>query len=98
MNYEVVEFFLQNLRKEEFQNKKVLEIGSKNVNGSLRPIIERLLDPKEYIGIDIEEGKGVDLVLPVEKLTNIFKEETFDVIICTEVIEHVRKWRLVIIH
>jgi hypothetical protein len=34
MNIAVLEFFIENLQKEEFENKKVLEVGSKYVNGS----------------------------------------------------------------
>jgi len=85
-----------NANVEEFRNKKVLEVGSKYVNGSVRPFVERFLSPKEYIGVDIEPGRYVDIVLPVEKLTEYFGEESFDVVISTELLEHVRNWRLAI--
>jgi SAM-dependent methyltransferase len=92
----VIEFFIENIEKEEFENKRVLEVGSKYVNGSIRPLIERFTHPKEYIGVDIEPGKYVDIVLPAEKLVEYFGEETFDVVISTELLEHVEDWRLVI--
>lgn len=55
-------FGIKNLNKEEIENKRFLEVGSLCVNGSLRPFIENF-NPMEYIGIDIEKGSGVDLVL-----------------------------------
>ncbi len=92
----VINFFFENVKSEEFERKRILEIGSRYVNGSVRPFIENFLKPMEYIGIDIEKGKYVDIVLPAEKIVDYFGEESFDVIICTEVIEHVKDWRKVI--
>ena len=95
-NVAVIEFFIENIEIEEFKGKRVLEVGSKYVNGSVRPLIERFCSPKEYIGIDIEAGKFVDLILPVEKLVEYFGSESFDVVITTELLEHIQNWRLVI--
>ena len=92
----VIEFFIENVEKEEFWNKRVLEVGSKYVNGSVRPFIERFCSPKEYLGIDIEYGRFVDLILPAEKLVDCFGPESFDVVIATELLEHVQNWRLVV--
>jgi len=80
MRISVLEFFMENVKKEEFENKKILEVGSKYVNGSVRPIVKKFLEPKEYIGVDIENGKYID------------------VIISTELLEHVQDWRSVIIN
>jgi len=92
----VIEFFIEYTEPKEFEGKRVLEVGSKYINGSVRPFIERFLKPKEYIGIDIEPGKFVDIVLPAEKIIDYFGKESFDVIIATELLEHVMDWRLVI--
>jgi len=92
----VIEFFIENIEKEEFEGKRILEVGSKYVNGSVRPLIERFCSPKEYIGVDIEAGKFVDLILPAEKLVEYFGPESFDVVIATELLEHVQDWRLVV--
>jgi len=95
---EIIEWFIDIVSKnpEEFRNRRILEVGSKNVNGSVRPLIERFCSPKEYVGIDIENGKYVDVVLPAEKVLEHFGEESFDVVISTELLEHVKDWRLVI--
>jgi SAM-dependent methyltransferase len=96
MNIAVLEFFIENAQKEEFENKRILEVGSKYVNGSVRPLIKKFFNPKEYIGVDIEKGKFVDVVCDAENLVDYFGRETFDVVIATELLEHVKDWRKVI--
>lgn len=59
-------------------------------------MIERLCRPEIRVGIDVEPGKFVDILLPAEKLVECFGEESFDVVISTEVLEHVSDWRNVI--
>ena len=95
-NVAVIEFFIENVERKEFENKRVLEVGSKYVNGSVRPLIERFCSPKEYVGVDVEPGKYVDLILPAEKLVEYFGPESFDIVITTELLEHVQNWRLVV--
>jgi SAM-dependent methyltransferase len=94
----VIEFFINNIKIKEFNEKRILEVGSKYVNGSVRPLIEKFVHPKEYIGVDVEPGKYVDIILPAEKLVEHFGEEAFDIVISTELLEHVKDWRLVIIN
>jgi hypothetical protein len=53
---EVTAFFIDNIKIEEFKGKRVLEVGSRYVNGSVRPLIEHFCSPKEYVGVDIEAG------------------------------------------
>jgi len=96
MHTTVIEFFIKNIKISEFKGKRVLEVGSRYVNGSVRPLIQRFCSPKEYIGVDIEEGKFVDLVLPAEKIVEYFGPESFDVVISAELLEHVKDWRRVI--
>ena len=91
-----MDFFVRNCVADEFRGKRVLEIGSKCVNGSVRSFIERYLSPGEYVGTDIEHGKHVDHVVPAEKLVEVFGPNSFDVVVSTEVLEHVKDWRTVI--
>ena len=95
-NVAVIEFFIESIKAEELNGKRVLEVGSKYVDGSVRPLIENFFSPKEYIGVDIEPGKFVDLILPAEKLLGYFGSESFDVVVTTELLEHVMDWRLVV--
>ena len=64
---------------------RVLEIGSKNINGTVRQYFD---NAKEYIGIDMDEGDNVDVVLDAHDLTPYFKTASFDTVICLETLEH----------
>ena len=91
-NIDCIRWGAKNIKKQEVAGKRVLEVGSYDVNGSLRYIVE-LLEPAEYIGVDIAEGPGVDVVCPAEKLLGRFGKESFDLVISTCVLEHVRDWK-----
>jgi len=80
------------LKKEEIEGKRVIEIGSLDANGSLRPLIESY-NPKEYVGIDIVKGLGVDRICNVENLVEQMGQNIFNVVISTELLEHVKDWR-----
>jgi SAM-dependent methyltransferase len=81
---------------EDFHNKAVIEVGAKDVNASVRPTVTNFGKPSSYIGVDISNGKGVDMIVPAEKLVEKFGENTFDVVISTEMLEHVFDWKIVI--
>ena len=49
-----ISFGMRNLTLSEVRGKKIIEIGSLDVNGSLRSYIESL-NPEKYIGIDMKE-------------------------------------------
>lgn len=95
MNINCFMFGMKNLKAEEIRGKRVIEIGACNVNGSLRPLIEQY-GPQEYTGVDITAGVGVDIVCDVTALITRFGERSFDLIVSTELLEHVRDWRLAI--
>ena len=76
------------LKEQNLSFDKVLEVGSYNVNGSARTIIQA----KEYIGVDAIAGPGVDLIMNGHDLD--FEDETFDCVVSTEAIEHDDKFWL----
>lgn len=88
-------FGATNLRKNEIKGKDVIEVGSKDVNGSLRSYVESR-EPAEYIGVDIEMGPGVDILCSAEDIIDKFGKESFDIVISTELMEHVQDWKKVI--
>lgn len=59
----------------------VLEIGARNVNGTVRG----LFDAERYVGIDVAPGPGVDVVASG---TDYVPDAPADVIVCCEVLEH----------
>lgn len=72
--------------------RRVLEVGSYDVNGSVRPLVEAH-HPATYVGVDVEDGPGVDLVVDCHGLAEAVGAGTFDVVLSTEMLEHVTDWR-----
>jgi len=74
--------------------KNVLEIGSLDINGSMRdynfvgvgPKWIDLIQAENYIGIDLIEGRGVDQVMNSHRLE--FRRNSFDLILCLSMLEH----------
>jgi len=71
---------------EFFVGTSVLDIGSLDINGNNRYLFEQC----NYTGIDIGEGKNVDVVCS----GHLFKsDDLFDVVISTECFEHDEYWQ-----
>ena len=67
-------------------NKRVLEIGSLDINGSVRSHFREC----SYTGIDVAAGPGVDMVCQGQDYGG--PEDSFDVVISCEVMEHNPHW------
>lgn len=94
-NVNCIKWISLNISKEDIHDKRVIEVGALDVNGSARYVIQ-LLEPREYIGIDIEYGSGVDVICPAEEMVERFGRESFDVVISTSLLEHIRDWKRVV--
>ena len=90
-----IEFVRANLRREDVRGRDVIEVGALNVNGSVRALASAL-GPSSYIGVDLQAGPDVDEICDATELVARFGPEAFDLLISTEVLEHVRDWRAVI--
>lgn len=66
---------------------RVLELGSYDVNGSVRPLFK---PPRftEYVGMDMREGPGVDFVCTTSQPLRMWPAGQFGVIVTTEMLEH----------
>ncbi len=93
-NQGCIDFAGRVLSANDVTRKRVIEVGSYDVNGTVRPTIEALR-PMEYVGVDISPGPGVDLVIDAAQLLDRFAPGSFDVVVSTEMVEHVRDWRTV---
>lgn len=65
------------------ETSRVLEFGSKNINGSVRDLFAGCAS---YLGIDIAAGPDVDLI--ADAATCEIEPGTWDVVVCAEVLEH----------
>lgn len=74
---------------------KIADIGSYDVNGCLRPLFQ---NPNwQYTGFDISDGPNVDVTLKSEYGWGEELKEQFDIVVSTQVMEHVYmpwKWIL----
>jgi SAM-dependent methyltransferase len=71
---------------EAFTNVRVLEVGSLDINGSVR----HFFDSTEYVGVDVAPGPCVDLVGKGEELD--YPDNSFDVTVSVECFEHNPEW------
>lgn len=95
MHASVMAFGTRVLTPEMIEGKKVLEVGSLDVNGTLRYHIINMR-PAKYIGVDQTSGPGVDHVMFAEDVMRKIGREKADVVICTEVLEHSKNWETVV--
>lgn len=70
----------------------VLDIGSANINGTVRPLFA---GSATYIGIDIAAGDGVDVVADGRTYN---PPEAPDLIVCCEVLEHCEQPGILVSH
>lgn len=75
---------------EYFNKTKVLDCGSLDINGNNR----HLFYDSEYVGVDIVNGNNVNIVCKISKAyeDKIFKDNYFDVVISTEMLEHDKEY------
>lgn len=65
----------------------VLEVGSKEY-GTITSTFREFYG-SEYVGADMAEGKGVDVVVDLSRTTGPLQDGHFDLVVCCSVLEHV---------
>lgn len=83
-----IDHFIQSVKDKHpnyFQGKKVLEVGSQNINGSVRSHFKDC----NYLGIDLGEAPGVDLVVSI---VDYIHPEEYNTLISSEMLEHCKEW------
>lgn len=81
MHQEAFAFIARAARDVVARRLRIIEIGSRDVNGSIRPVFAG----HEYTGLDIEAGEGVDVVADGATWG---ETAAFDLGVCCEVLEH----------
>jgi SAM-dependent methyltransferase len=74
--------------KELVKDSRVLEIGSYDVNGSIRALFA---NAREYVGVDLTPGPGVDRVGFGHEVED--PDGSFDIAISGECFEHDENWQ-----
>lgn len=81
-------FVQRYVRRHQLAGGNVLEVGSLNVNGTVRG----LFAGGSYLGVDIVDGPGVDRVVNAHQLVDELGPSDpgggFDLVLCLEMLEH----------
>lgn len=83
MHAEAFAFVAANATTEPIE---VLDIGGRNVNGSIRDLFPCAT---KYVAVDIREGDGVDVVADAATWV---PDQEYDVVVSTETFEHAEVW------
>lgn len=90
MSHQQQRFFVNSVKQGlpgYFQGRSVVEIGSLNINGSVREFFSGC----DYLGLDVGEGRDVDLVCRGENYGAA--ADSADVLISCEAMEHNPGWK-----
>lgn len=77
---------IKTMHPELFTDVSVIEMGSLNINGTARDFF----NAKKYLGVDLSEGPGVDLVMEAQKVK--LPKNSFDIAVSAECFEHNPYW------
>ena len=80
--YVNAEKFYHKYCEKNIENKKILDVGSYDVNGTMKPIFEK----GQYVGLDMEVGPNVDIVGVSHDIP--FEKDEFDIVISSSCFEH----------
>jgi SAM-dependent methyltransferase len=80
--YVNAEKFYNKYCEDNIENKKILDVGSYDVNGTMKPIFQK----GQYVGLDMEQGPNVDIVGVSHKIP--FEKDEFDIVISSSCFEH----------
>jgi len=69
---------------DETLNLTIVDVGSQDINGSLRSFSS---PSHQYIGVDFVDGKGVDLIIN-DPYSLPFDTESVDVVLSSSCFEH----------
>ena len=73
----VIKFDKRIISKDKIEQNNLLEIGSFNVNASIRSYI-KVFKPSRYVGIDIMDDADVDMVLNAYDIKDEFRQNSFE--------------------
>ena len=77
-------YLLDDLNKAKGPFEKVLDVGSRNINGSVRDVLPGV----DITGIDFIKCRDVDVVMNAHHILRKFGYHKFDLVTCCETLEH----------
>ncbi|WP_322877281.1 class I SAM-dependent methyltransferase [Pseudocalidococcus azoricus] len=83
------------LNKKSSEELYILDLGSQNIGGSYRPIFN--IPGWKYIGLDLEVGENVDILLRDPYRWNEISSNSVDVLISGQTLEHIQYFWLTIL-
>ncbi len=92
MHESILDWFARHALEPEFAGRVVVEVGSRWVNGGVRPHAERF-EPESYVGCDPVPGPGVDEVCWAEDLATTLDAGSVDTVIATEALHAAVDWQ-----
>lgn len=81
-SYKNAQKFYDKYCSQNIETKTILDIGSMNVNGSLKPIFEK----GNYTGLDQQMGPNVDIIASSHNIP--LQNNCIDIITCSSCFEH----------
>lgn len=99
-NAACLDFASRAIQDHEIRGKRVIDVGSYDVNGSFRHLVKSF-QPREWVGVDLAmcnhgHDPCVTMMLDATELLRRFGAESFDFVMSSEMLEHVQDWRFVI--
>jgi SAM-dependent methyltransferase len=89
-NETAVAFAAEAFHRIPLKGARVIEFGS--FRSPFRGLLE-LHGVERYVGVDLKPGRGVDVTCRVEEAVERFGPESFNLVLSTEMVEHIRDWR-----
>ncbi|MCH9758318.1 MAG: class I SAM-dependent methyltransferase [Proteobacteria bacterium] len=89
--FKFVDTILQRLPLDKTRPQTIVEIGSLDINGTVRDSFKKYMPIQSYTGVDVGEGAGVDVVCSGDELDS--PDNSIDIAISTECFEHNPKWK-----
>lgn len=85
--------FVERIATNVWPRLRVVEFGARNVNGGVRD----LFATASYLGVDLVEGPGVDVVADAAELC-LSELNPPDTVVCCEVLEHAPNAREIVLN
>ena len=89
------DFVRRALDRAHITGRDILRVGSADLDPSLR-LMAKTYGAASYVGIDAELGPSVGKLCHVEHVLANLRPESFDLLICSELLQHVENWPLII--